>query len=72
MTFSVLCPRCARKFAFDDRDTPIQRAGVKGSVEWRRVVAYYPTCPHCREKVEITSQAATTVRSRPAEADRAS
>lgn len=53
MNFKAICPRCARAFAFDLDEIPVQRAGPKGTAKWRRIVAYYPTCPHCHELVEV-------------------
>lgn len=55
MNFKALCPRCARAFAFAPDETPVQRAGPQGTAKWRRIVAYYPTCPHCNERVEVAN-----------------
>jgi hypothetical protein len=54
---TVPCPKCTRAFAFDILSTPIQRAGREGTPGWWTVLAYYPECPHCREKVEVTDLA---------------
>lgn len=54
VTATVVCPRCARAFAFNLRETPFQRGGREGTPGWWRVLAYYPDCPHCQEPVEIT------------------
>ena len=54
MTVTVPCPQCDRAFAFDLRETPVQRGGREGTPGWWKILAYYPDCPHCREKVEIT------------------
>jgi len=49
------CQRCRQVFAFQAHEVPVQRAGVKGSPRWARVVAYYPSCPRCRETVEVAN-----------------
>jgi hypothetical protein len=49
MVTSTRCPWCGAEFAFDPAVTPAQRAGRgRGPV-----VAYYPTCPRCRERLEL-------------------
>jgi hypothetical protein len=57
VTVTIPCPLCARAFAFDLHEAPVQRAGRTGTPGWWRIIAYYPDCPHCREKVEITDLA---------------
>jgi hypothetical protein len=46
-------------FAFNIREVPAQRAGRAGTPGWWKILAYYPDCPHCHEKVEITDVAGT-------------
>src|SRR5438046_2894519 len=41
VSVTVPCPQCARAFAFDVSETPVQRAGAKGSAEWLTILAYY-------------------------------
>jgi len=64
VSVTVPCPQCARAFAFDVPETPVQRAGAKGSAEWLTILAYYPVCPHCRRKVEVTDLSPAEPRAR--------
>src|SRR5207249_8628722 len=50
VNITVACPLCARAFAFDLRQAPVQRGGREGTREWWKILAYYPDCPHCGEK----------------------
>jgi hypothetical protein len=57
VTLKALCPHCTRGFDFDSAQAPAQRAGGRRSRGAGRVIAYYPSCPHCRAKVEVSHPA---------------
>jgi hypothetical protein len=52
MTTRTVCSGCRRVFAFDTDQAPAQRIRTKNRGTGR-VITYYPTCPHCRERVEV-------------------
>lgn len=54
----VLCPRCGQMFSFDPQEVPVQRAEIRGC-RYAPVIAHYPVCLHCHEKVEITDTTVT-------------
>ena len=66
MKSKTLCPACRRPFEFDPDMTPVQRGWHKRRPRYTQVLAYYPTCPHCYQKVEVTSQAPIGGNRRPA------
>lgn len=55
MTVKALCPSCARLIAFDSDQTPAQRSWSRRKPRQGQILAYYPTCPHCNQKVEVTA-----------------
>ena len=59
MIRKALCPRCGQTFTFETDQAPAQRAELRGC-RFAPVIAHYPVCTHCREKVEIPDPAHQT------------
>ena len=59
MIRTAFCPRCGQQFTFDTDEVPAQRAQLKGR-RFSPVIAHYPVCTHCRERVEIADLTVTS------------
>ena len=53
MNFRATCWHCQTSFLFDLEQTPVQRGPAKHP-HLGKIVAFYPTCPSCQAKVEVT------------------
>jgi rRNA maturation protein Nop10 len=54
VTLKAHCPHCDGGFEFESARTPAQRVSGRRSRRAGRVIAYYPSCPHCGMKVEVS------------------
>ena len=55
MILNATCPGCRRPFPCLSQDVPAQRFVARRSRD--RVIAYYPTCPHCGTRAEVANPA---------------
>ncbi len=53
MNFRATCWHCQTGFLFDLEQTPVQRGPAKRP-HLGKIIAFYPTCPRCQAKVEVT------------------